>query len=399
MRLRNLIARSAIVGAFVLTVSACTPAQHVDPRQKDPNLPPLVHVTDAPLYWSYGDGTTPLVQFKNPQSDALYLGFNENGSMIRNQGNGKIYYWKLTDSKTMMGTLTVAFKSYQDIPLDVLAALQNPGTVVREKLAMGGKPAQPATTPQQQSQNSDKSGGIIGDKPQKDPNFPPLTGMNDPGVPIYWTNGNATKPVVHFKNPASDVEYLGFNEKGSMLRNMGNGKVYRWNLKENSLTVVANSYKEIPLDELASLQNAPDSVKYYLAQHGRTAQPATVPQQPSPQNPDKSGSVFGDDPQKTLQSIVPAVGVPADITGKNASIKGGVLTFILADGTKSKPYTVVRPAFMANTPQAAGLAGTWLAMEDGGKAMMFNVRADHTVTGKEISPEVVQMLMQGRGKQ
>ena len=60
---------------------------------------------------------------------------------------------------------------------------------------------------------------------------------------------------------------------------------------------------------------------------------------------------------------------------------------------------MVRPAFMANTPQAAGVAGTWLSMEDGGKAMMFNVRADLTVTGKEISPEVVQMLMQGRGKQ
>lgn len=390
MRLRNLIARSAIVGAFVLAVSACTPAQHVDPRQKDPNMPPLVHVTDAPLAWSYGSSSTPFVQFKNPANDALYLGFNENGSMIRNQGNGKIYYWKLTDSKTMMGTLTVAFKSYQDIPLDVLAALQNPGTVVREKLALGGKSAQPATTPQQQSQNPDKSGGIIGDKPQKDPNFPPLTSMNDPSVPIYWTVGNATKPVVHFKNPASDVEYLGFNEKGSMIRNMGNGKVYRWNLKENSLTVVANSYKEIPLDELASLQNAPDSVKYYLAQHGRTAQPATASQQ-QPQNPDNH--------QEARQVPVPAAGVPADITGKNASVKNGVLTFNLADGTKSKPYTVVRPAFMANTPQAADVAGTWIAMEDGGKAMMFNVRADHTVTGKEISPEVVQMLMQGRGKQ
>jgi hypothetical protein len=53
---------------------------------------------------------------------------------------------------------------------------------------------------------------------------------------------------------------------------------------------------------------------------------------------------------------------------------------------------------MANAPQAAGVAGTWLAMESGGKAMMFNVLADNTVTGKEISPQVVQMLMQGRGQ-
>jgi hypothetical protein len=285
MRLRNLIAKSVIVGAFVLTVSACIPAQQGGPGstsapvvaaqinrgpQQDPNLPVITFETNAPITWNYnGTSSVPSVSFKNPADEGVYLGFNENGSMLLNQGKGNVYYWKLTDPKTMTGTLTEAFKSFKDIPLDTLAALQNPGTVA----------------------------------------------------------------------------------------------------------------------------------KALLAKNGRGPKPVTPPQQQPPQNPDKSGGLFGDRPQETLQGLAPAAGVPADITGNNASIKSGVLTFILGDGSKSKPYTVVRPAFMANTPQAAGIAGTWIAMESGGKGILFNVRADNTVTGKEISSQVVQMLMQGRGQQ
>ena len=202
---------------------------------------------------------------------------------------------------------------------------------------------------------------------------------------------------------------MGFNENGSMIRNTGSGKIYYWKLKNSdirsgTLTEAAKSVQDVSLDTLAALQNPSNVIRERLAMNGRgptPKQPVTQnpPRQQPPQNPDKSGGLFGDDPQKTLQGLAPAAAVPADITGKNASIQGGVLTFTLADGARSKPYTVVRPAFMANTPQAAGIAGTWIAMESGGKAMMFNVLADNTVTGKEISPQVVQMLMQGRGKQ
>jgi hypothetical protein len=289
MSLRDLVARYAIVGAFVLIVSACAPAQQGGPGstsssvaagqinhgpQRDPNLPQIMYNTAAPIYWTYGDqGTIPSVQFKNPPDQGTYLGYNENGSMIRNAGNGKIYYWKLKNSDIRSGTLTEAARSVQDVSLDTLAALQNPSNVIKERLAMNGRGPMPK------------------------------------------------EPVT--QNP---------------------------------------------------------------------------PRQQPPQNPDKSGGLFGDNPQKTLQGLAPAAGPPADIVGKNASVRGGVLTFTLADGTRSKPYTVVRPAFMANAPQATGVAGTWIAMESGGKAMMFNVLADNTVTGKEISAQVVQMLMQSGGQ-
>jgi hypothetical protein len=256
-------------------------------------------------------------------------------------------------------------------------------------------PAQQGTS---DSSSSPVATGQVNKGLQKDPNFPPLSGMND--GPIYWTYHTATRPEVHFKIPAADGAYLGFDDKGSLIQNQGNGKVYRWNLKENSLTVVANRFVEVPLDELAGLKNTDQTLQYYLAKNGKGPMPEQPPvpvaQNPSPKPP-QANSPFGPDAGSALAALIPSGASAADITGKNASIKAGVLTFILADGTKSKPYTVVRPKIMANASQSdAGIAGTWIAMESGGKAMMFNVRADNTVTGKEISPQVVQMLMKGR---
>jgi hypothetical protein len=53
---------------------------------------------------------------------------------------------------------------------------------------------------------------------------------------------------------------------------------------------------------------------------------------------------------------------------------------------------------MANVPQAASIAGAWIAMEDRGKAVLFNVQADGSISGREIPPQVAQMLMQGVAK-
>lgn len=267
----------AIVLALTTLALAARAVENNHGPQQDPNLPPITYNTDAPIYWSYGGGTVPLVQFKgypfskdpSNQSEAVYLGFNENGSLIRNAGNAKVYYWKLKNSDIRSGSLTEAAKSFFDIPVDTLVALQNPGTVTKDRLQIITKAAQPPSVPQ-----------------------PP----------------------------------------------------------------------------------------------------------PPPPNPDKSGGLFGNNPRNALQGLTPAAGSPADIAGKNASIQGGVLTFTLANGRMSKPYAVVRPTFMTNAPHAQGIAGTWVAMENAGKGMMFNVQADNSLTGKEISPQVVQMLMQGGPK-
>ena len=246
--------------------------------------------------------------------------------------------------------------------------------------------------------------------PQQDPNLPPIGYMTD--APLFWSYGSGTVPSVSFKgypfskdpSNAAEALYLGFNENGSLIRNSGNGKVYSWKLRNSdirsgSLTESAKSFFDIPVDTLATLQNPSSTTKGRLEIITKAAQPPMIPQPPPPPpNPDKSGGLFGNNPRSALQGLAPAAGSPADIAGKNASIQGGVLTFTMADGNRSKPYTVVRPTFIANPPPATGVTGTWVAMESGGKGMMFNVQADNSLTGKEISPQVVQMLMQAAPK-
>jgi hypothetical protein len=393
MRFANTTARFAIVAALALIVSVgCTSAQRTallnnNGPEKDPNMPPLSGPIDVPLSWTYGDGTQPYVEFKNPASQAPYMGFNENGSMVRNAGDGKIYYWKMTNFNIATATLTVAFKSYQDIPLEVLAALKNPSHTVKEKLEMN------APT------------GAVNKALLVDPNFPALNFMNE--GPVYWTYGVSSRPTVSFKLPAAEAYYLGFNEKGSMLQNKANGKVFYWKLSNpqtaaGTLMPIFDSIFDIPVPELESLKNTDQAVRSLLAKKGAVPKPGTVAQQPPPQNSDKSGGIFGDNPQKTLQGVAPAAASaapasPYEIAGKDAVIKAGVLTFTLVDGSKSKSYTVVRPGFMANAPQAAGagISGTWVATGSGGKGILFTVTTDNSVTGKEISPQVLQMMTQG----
>jgi hypothetical protein len=349
--------------------------------QEDPNFPPLTHMIEGPIYWT-GSSTSPEVHFFNPAADVEYLGFNEKGSLIRNMGNGKVYCWKLTNPQTMAGTLTVVANNYKEVPLDVLASLQNAPQSVQYWLEKNRKAPHGS---------------------ERDPNLPPLVHVTD--APLYWSYGDSTTPFVQFKNPASEALYLGFNEKGSLIRHQGNGKIYYWKLLDpkamtGSLTVAANSYKEVSNETFESLRNPGVVTRDRVEMINKAAHPAPIPPPPPPPpHSDKSGGLFGSNPRNTLQGLAPAAGTPAagspaDIVGKNASVQAGVLTFTLADGSRSKPYTVVRPTFMASAPQATGVAGTWVATGGGGKGIMFNVRADNSLTGKEISPQVVQMLMQ-----
>jgi hypothetical protein len=269
------------------------------------------------------------------------------------------------------------------------------------------------SAPAQQGGMTSGSGagaGQIDPGPQPDPNLPRLTGIND--APIYWSYGSSTVPSISFKgypfskDPTNqgDGVYLGFNQNGSLLLDQGNLKLYYWKLTDPNtfagtltLALAVKSYREVPLDLLASLQNPSSMVKETLAENGKRPQPATTPQPQAVPNPDRSGGLFGSDPQKALQGLAPAAGSPADIVGTNAMMTNGVLTFTLRSGARSQPYNVARPRVMANNPQPAnaGIAGAWIAMEDGGKGMLFSVQADNSVTGKEIPATLVQMLMQG----
>jgi hypothetical protein len=246
--------------------------------------------------------------------------------------------------------------------------------------------------------------GQINQGPQPDPNMPPLTSMID--GPIYWTVGTPTMPVVHFKNPAADGTYLGFNENGSLIRSPATGKVYYWKLTDRNtmtgtLTVAFNGYKDIPLDTLAALQNPSSQTTSTLALNGRGPKgpkpaPVTVAGGNPPPKPPQANP-FGPNAGNALAGLASSGAPTSDIAGTDARVTNGILTFTLRSGAKSKPYNVARPKVMANNPQAAGagIAGAWIAMEDGGNGVLFTVEGDNSVTGKEIPATLVQMLMQG----
>lgn len=393
--------------------SAQTAQQVNQGPQRDPNFPPQIVPPDSqPIYWTVFT-TTPEVHFRNPAADGVYLGFNENGSLIRNPANGKIYYWKLKDPKTVAtGTLTEAYNNYLAIPPEVLESLQNPNHTVTERLAMLGrapKGRQPepvvaggsAANAQQAkpAQNSSaQTAQQANQGPQRDPNMPPQPVPPD-SQPISWelyTN----PPMVHFRKNGADGLYLGYNDQGSLIHNQGDGKIYLWNLKANTLTVFAKSFNDIPVDTLASLQNPNHIVTEKLALNGRGPKgpnPGPVVaggSTPSPKPP--QANPFGPNAGSALAGLAPSGASTSDIAGTDARVTNGILTFTLRSGAKSKPYNVARPRVMANNPQAAGtgITGAWIAMEDGGNGVLFTVQGDNSVTGKEIPPPLVQMLMQ-----
>jgi hypothetical protein len=424
VRARKLVARIAIAGALLAALAASPNALQGEPApgsggaagqpgnapQYDPNLPPLAAPNDAPIYWLYQyTSTLPLVYFKSTGAFCVYLGFDEKGSYIQNQGDGNVYLWNLKANG-----LTVVADNFKDLPLNILASLKNADQTVQYWLAANDKSHGPAPVPQHGgvASGTAATAGQIYKGPQHDPNLQPLIGMND--APVYWSYGSGTVPSVSFrgypysKDPSNqgDGVYLGFNSNGSLILDQGNLKLYYWKLTDPrtfagtvTLAVALKSFRDVPLDLLASLENPSSTTTETLEEGGKgPPKPAALPAPRTAQNPDRSGGLFGDNPQKTLAGLAPAGGSPVEIAGKNATVRAGVLTFTLANGAKSKPFNVARPAFMANAPQAAGIAGTWIAMEDGSKAVLFNVQADGSITGKEIPPQVAQMLMQGAAK-
>ena len=116
----------------------------------------------------------------------------------------------------------------------------------------------------------------------------------------------------------------------------------------------------------------------------------TGPQQtgPKPVTPDTSrqAAFFGGAGNST-----PA---PAAITGSGALVQDGVLTFIRADKTKAS-YKVVRPKAAQGV---AGNAGAWIAMQDGGKGILFTVNTDNSVTGREMPAQIIQALTQNAAR-
>jgi hypothetical protein len=228
------------------------------------------------------------------------------------------------------------------------------------------------------SQQPPVNGGASGQAGSgADPNFPGLVSPNN--LKIQWNNYDKGNPQVIMPGQDHGATYLGWNDQGSWLVGADDGKIYVWNLRQNSLTMVFKNYKQIPQETIASLKNNP------LAAAKGTPQ-NTGPKQtgPKPETPDTSrqAAFFGG------SGIAAQGAVPGAITGSGAAIQNGMLTFTRADNTKAS-YRVVRPKVAQGVP---GNTGAWIAMEDGGKGILFTVNADNSVTGREMPAQIIQAL-------
>ncbi len=371
------------------------PAATVAAPQSDPNLPGPASALNLPLRWGLPGGSSiPYAWFNGgwraeSGQHARYLGFNDEGSWFEHPDDHHVYLW---NQPTL--ALTRRYQRLAEVPPQLLATLKNvPSGPGAEPVATDAAPvAAHAALP-----------APHGEEP--DPNFPTaLAGNGQTGLPVTWTATGGTHPVVelHFDMYAntSGGEYLGFNERGSWIVAQ-DGKVYIWHLRTFSLLLGANRVRDIPRDVLVSLHNADGSVQSLLGGDPRppaSAARAATPSQPQPQSR-LDAAILGAAVQGALAgSATQPTGAGAALAGGNATISNGVLRFTRPDGSRAS-YQVVRPHPGANAPGVAagadGPTGSWLALEDGGRGILFTVRADASVTGQEMPPQLIQMLTQG----
>jgi hypothetical protein len=221
-----------------------------------------------------------------------------------------------------------------------------------------------------------------------DPNLPGVFGP--PDLQLIWSQVTHGYPQVSLNSPEEKsnhlAHYIGWNDQGSWIRSEETGKIFVWNLARKTLTKVYDNEGQIPQETLASMHNFKDP--RMLANY----KPApNVPQQsegPKPVAPDTSRqAAFFGGPGKLPDA---AMTTPGAITGSAAAVEGGVLTFTRPDKSRAT-YKVVRPKVAQG---ANGNTGAWIAMEDGGKGILFTVNADNSVTGREMPAQVIQMLTQ-----
>jgi hypothetical protein len=121
-----------------------------------------------------------------------------------------------------------------------------------------------ALQPDAASKDAAAAGEVADCGPATDPNMPERS--SPPGLPIRWSYGDhGTIPEVHFNgalasslgNPAI---YLGFNDRGAWLQHPESGKFYVWNVKDRSLTWVADQLPS--LNVLLSWKNQNSNLQY-----------------------------------------------------------------------------------------------------------------------------------------
>lgn len=240
---------------------------------------------------------------------------------------------------------------------------------------------------------------------QRDPNLP--NSFRNANIEVAYGPDPLMPSIIlgpRYNRMGQNASYLGYNSDGTWLVNPSDAKIFVWNLKTNTVTERFGNYKLIPADILATLRNPQEEALAAAARENPP--PRTSPPKPAAnQTTNNSRALVGDQSQAVSGLLAQAMAnrqgqeasgtlaAGAGFSGSAAKIQGGVLTFTTPEG-KAATYNVVRPKNMASNPQAyVDTTGTWIATEPGGKGILFMVQADRSVTGKEMAPQIIQMML------
>ena len=152
-------------------------------QEPDPNMPDSANQYNPMLSYTVDDTGPGSITFMKPNhAVGRYLGFNDKGSWIQNQGDGKVYIWSGQDR-----TLTVGAQSQDAIPLDVLASLRN--SHVRPYLAKRMNNGVPTTAV---ASNDKPAGNDVINDPGKAPDVAPANPTNAMGASTKLKGDGAT---------------------------------------------------------------------------------------------------------------------------------------------------------------------------------------------------------------
>ena len=238
-------------------------------QEPDPNLPADKgndSMTGFPLGWTMaGTSTQPLTVVRlsgNAAGTGLYLGFNARGSWVVSLGNAKVYIWNLA-SKTMVEGAA----NWWLAPVD----LSNPSPLMQAIVYYDA--------------HEDLQSGGSADESAKDPNLPPsLDAFAQEHMPVRWDyypvgGPMRTTPLVGASvwvpwnglgiasgtNGDLGTTYLGFNERGSWVKDGLDGRIYAWDFKTLSVTLLASQLSRIPRDELLTVRKPSKEILDRLA--------------------------------------------------------------------------------------------------------------------------------------
>jgi hypothetical protein len=238
-----------------------------------------------------------------------------------------------------------------------------------------------------------------------DPNLP-RSGNADGRVGLMWSpyqqgQGVFVQLMPPYDNSGSPSLYLGYTEEGSYIKNQKDAKILIWKFpkgaQKGAITVAYNNIVDIPLDVLEKLDSSTKSlgllsqVDVLIAKKGAAPgkQPVQVAQQQP--KPNTGGGEIGEKGRNGgvadairglgLQNRAGPQGI---ITGRNAEVTDGVLSFTDSTGTR-----------VTMKVQPGGGSGVWLALSVDGKEgndRIVNVQPNGNIVALPLDPALKARL-------